>query len=133
MDLFIVPRNRFIDTEKAKRAVESSVKVVHKYWTAKNWVQINNTVKKSMFYGVVYDNEWFDARLVRDLQGILLYSLDVDMFSLFLADGEGEVTYQPRVFSSLLKLNPDIREQPLPFDHESLHFEKLLGGWLYYD
>jgi hypothetical protein len=54
------------------------------------------------------------------------------MFVVFLAQTGEEVTFQPRVFSSLLELNPD-EKQPLPFDHNNLNFEKLIGGWLYVD
>lgn len=133
MDLFILPRNRLFNEEKAKRTIASSLKVVHNYYEARSFVQINKTPKNSLYYAVAYDNEWFDPRLVIDLQTVLLYSRGIDMFSVFTAEGDGNVVYQPRVFRKELQLNPDIVNQPLPYDHEKLKFEKLIGGWLYID
>ena len=133
MDLFIVPRKAVINEAKAKRTVESSMSVVHQHYMAKDWQQINNTRKQSLYYGVAYDNEWFDSRLIDDLKAVLLFARNVDMFSIFTAEGGGDVKFMPRVFGSYLKLNPDIKSQPLPFDHQSLKFEKLIGGWLYID
>ena len=133
IDLFIVPKGLMIDETKSERAIKSSTSIVHQYYIATNWRQINNTPKMSFFYTVVYDNEWFDPRLVADLKAFLLYSRGIDMFSLFRVNGEGEVTFQPRVFQSNLYLDPDVTRQPLPRNHKSLKFEKVLGGWLYYD
>lgn len=132
MDLFILPRKVRIDESKACRAVESSMSIVNMHWHAKDVRQINNTIKTSIFYMVVYDNEWFDPRLIEELKIALVYSSNIEMFVVFLAREGEEVIYQPRVFNSLLKLNPD-EKQPLPFDHDNLNFEKLIGGWLYID
>jgi len=133
MDLFIVPRKAVLNEDKAKRTVESSMSVVYRHYLAKDWRQINNTLKTSLYYAVAYDNEWFDHRLIADLKAVLIYARDIDMFSVFTAEGGGDVKFQPRVFSNRLKLNPDIKSQPLPFDHQSKSFEKLIGGWLYID
>lgn len=133
MDLFIVPRKLVLNEDKAKRTVESSMSVVHQHYAAKDWRQINNTRKQSLYYAVAYDNEWFDPRLIDDLKAVLMFARDIDMFSVFTAEGGGHVQFMPRVFSSMLKLNPDIKDQPLPYNHQSLHFEKLIGGWLYID
>ncbi len=133
MDLFIVPRKGLLNEEKAKRTVESSMSIVHQHYAARSWSQINSTIKKSLFYAVAYDNEWFDPRLIADIRSVLLYSRDIDMFSLFMARGDGKVVFEPRLFSSNLKLNPDIKSQPLPFNSEKCKFEKLIGGWLYVD
>lgn len=133
MDLFIVPRGLSVNEEKAKRTVTSSMSVVHQHYVAKDWSQINNTVKKSLYYGVTFDNEWFDPRLIADLKAVLIYSREIDMFTIFTVNGEGNVKFQPRIFRSEYKLNPDIKIQPLPFNHQSLKYEKLIGGWLYVD
>lgn len=133
MDLFIVPRSGILNEEKAKRTVESSLSIVHQHYVARSWRQINKTPKQSLYYAVAYDNEWFDPRLVMDIRSVLLYSREIDMFTIFVARGDGKVVYQPRLFSSSLKLNPDVSDQPLPFNHEKYKFEKLIGGWLYVD
>jgi hypothetical protein len=133
MDLFIMPRTAVLDENKAKRTVESSMSIVHQHYMAKSWSQINNTLKTSLYYTVAWDNEWFDPRLIEDIKAVLIYSRDIDMFSVFTAEGGGKVTFEPRVFRNSLKLNPDIPQQPLPFDHERCSFEKLIGGWLYVD
>lgn len=122
-----------LNEDKAKRTVESSMSVVHLHYQAKDWRQINNTSKQSLFYAVAYDNEWFDPRLIEDLKAVLIYSSGIGMFTVFVAEGEGKVIFEPRVFSSELKLNPDIKSQPLPLNHQSVPFEKLIGGWLYVD
>lgn len=132
MDLFVVPSRSVFDEGKARRAVKSSMLIINQYWRAKDWRQINNTIKTSLYYMVVYDNEWFDPRLIADLKAALIYSRGVDMLVVFTAEGGGEVRYEPRIFSNNLKLNPDIK-QPLPYGHEGLKFEKLIGGWLYVD
>ena len=106
--------------------------IVNMYWQAKDVRQINRTIKTSIFYMVVYDDEWFDPRLIEELKVALLYSSNIEMFVLFLAQEGADVTFQPRVFNSLLKLNPD-EKCLLPFNHGSLNFEKLIGGWLYID
>lgn len=133
MDLFIVPASGVINEKKATRTIHSCHEIIHSYWQAVNWKQINHTHKQSPFYGVIYDNEWFDPRLVWDLRSFLIYSRGIDMFSVFKARGDGKVVYEPRIFKKNLILNPDITKQPLPFDHEKLKFEKLIGGWLYTD
>lgn len=128
-----MPSKLVIDLNKAQRAVESSASIIHHYWGAKDKREINNTMKTSLYYMVVYDNEWFDSRLITDLKSALIYSRDIDMFVVFLAEGGGgETIYQPRVFNSQLKLNLD-ENQLLPPNHKSLKFEKLIGGWLYVD
>ena len=133
LDLFILPSKLVIDDRKARRAVESSFFIINKYQGVKDWRQINDTIKSSLYYMVVYDNEWLDSRLVSDLRSALIYSRGIDMFVVFLAEGGGqEVFYQPRVFSSQLRLSLD-ENQPLPPNHQSLKFEKLIGGWLYVD
>lgn len=146
MDLFILPRKMRMDESKAGRAVKSSMSLVNMHWRAKDVRQINNTVKTSIFYMVIYDNEWFDPRLIEELKIALVYSSNIEMFVVFLAKilvdnprdlnitklGGDDVIYQPRVFNSLLKLNPD-EKQPLPYNHDNLNFEKLIGGWLYSD
>lgn len=133
MDLFIVPRRAQIDESKGDRAIKSVASILKAAHLARSWEQINNTRKQSVYYSVVFDNEWFDPRLVSDLNAFLVYSVGIDMFTLFRVNGEGEVSYQPRVFNSSLKLNPDIKSQPLPFNHKTITFEKILGGWLYFD
>jgi hypothetical protein len=133
MDLFIVPRKAVVNEDKAKRTVESSMSVVHQHYLAQSWSQINKTIKTSLYYGVAFDNEWFDPRLIKDLQAVLIYARDIDMFSVFTAEGDGNVIFQPRIFRSELKLNPDIPGQPLPYEHQKRSFEKLIGGWLYID
>ena len=128
-----MPSKLVIDLNKARRAVTSSTSIIHHYWGAKDKREINNTIKTSLYYMVIYDNEWFDSRLITDLKSALIYSRDIDMFVVFLAEGGGQETiYQPRVFNSQLKLSLD-ENQPLPPNHESLKFEKLIGGWLYVD
>jgi hypothetical protein len=132
LDLFIVPSKRVFDENKARRAVESSMSIINQYWQAKDWQQINITMKTSLYYMVVYDNEWFDPRLVTDLKTVLIYSREIDMLVVFTAEGGGEVRFQPRVFSSKHLLNVD-EKAPLPHKHRELKFEKLIGGWLYVD
>lgn len=133
LDLFIVPRNRVINEPKATRTVKSSKGLVKQYWQATSWKQINETQKTALYYGVVYDNEWFDHRLIKDLHSVLLLNMNIDMFSLFCARGDGKVVYEPRVFRRELLLDPHILHQPLPVGHRQLKFEKLIGGWLYVD
>lgn len=133
LDLFIVPRNLVLNEKKAERTVKSSINVAQHYWHAKNWVQINSTEKRCLYYGVFYDNEWFDPRLIKELRAVLIGSLNIEMFSVFRAEGDGRVRYEPRIFTRNLKLNPDIGNQPLPFNHEKVRHEKLIGGWLYVD
>jgi hypothetical protein len=133
LDLFIVPRKLVINEKKAERTVKSSIKVVQNYWQATGWSQINSTQKKCLFYGVFYDDEWFDPRLVEELRAVLIGSLNIEMFSVFRAEGDGKVRYEPRIFARNLRLNPDISNQPLPFHHEKVKHEKLIGGWLYVD
>lgn len=133
LDLFIIPRNRFINEAKAERTVKSSMPVVQHYWQAKDWTQVNKTEKHCLFYGVFYDNEWFDPKLIKELRVVFLGSLNVEMFSIFCARGDGQVRYEPRIFARKLKLNPDISNQPLPYYPEKVIHEKLIGGWLYVD
>jgi hypothetical protein len=132
MDLFILPRRSVFNENKARRAVESSMSIISQHWQAKDYRQVNKTSKTSFYYMVVYDDEWFDSRLISELRAALIYSREIQMFVVFIAEGAKQVIFQPRIFSSDLKLDPDER-QPLPFNHNSLNFEKLIGGWLYVD
>lgn len=133
LDLFIVQRGLTINQKKAERAIKTAMPVTKQFWQARNWDEINKTKKTNFYYGVIYDNEWFESRLIKDLSIILVKNMNIEMFTLFVARGDGKVRFEPRIFSSNLLLNVDIKNQPLPYNHEKLHHEKLLGGWLYVD
>lgn len=135
-DVFVLPSSgKLVSNAGFNRLVKSiTPDVCFNYTLVASFADINQERKNRPFFGVFFDNEYFDSRLSKSLRSFLIYARGIDMFTVFIyRQGADCVLYQPRIFSSQLKLNPDKRELPLPVNERELVSEKILNGWVYRD
>jgi len=136
LDIFVLPSSgKFISDTGLKRLVESvGPSVCDCYTKVTDFADINRQFKEKPFYGVFYDNEYFDERLTKSLFTFLLYARGFDMFVLFIRTlGSSNILFQPRIFQSHHQLNPDRKDLPLPLNEKQLVSERILNGWIYRD
>lgn len=136
MDIFILPSSgKFVNDKGLSRLIKSIDNTICRtYMKVVDFADINSQYKSTPFYGVFYDNEYFDPRLTKALKTFLLYSRDINMFIIFInTKGSKNIIFQPRIFMSQHKLNPDRHDLPLPINEQILKSEKILNGWVYRD
>lgn len=136
LDIFVLPSlGKFVNDKGLTRLMCSiDFNICKSYTKVVDFADINNQAKELPFYGVFFDNEYMDSRLSKALKTFLIYSRDIDMFSLFIhTKGSLNILFQPRIFMRQHKLNPDRKELPLPINEQILTSEKILNGWVYRD
>lgn len=97
----------------------------------KNYAEINNIVKDTPWYGVIYDNEYIEPQLQEALESFFSLT-DADVLVAYkqvrYATGQ-KVFKAPRFFKKDVKLQ---ERSLLPTD-DSLKFEVILNGWILND
>jgi hypothetical protein len=130
LTIFVLPcpfrdASRLIET-MPKDIVSSVIEVKHVALVNK-WLDDRLTI--SPWYGVFYANEWFERPLSDAIINNLVYS-ERDMLVLWqLVDKHGYAQYNPRIFKSYLRLDPD-KDHILPYNDKILTYDTILDGWL---
>lgn len=134
LDIFVLPSSgRFVSDAGLNRLIESvGPAVCDSFMKVTSFADINQQRKNRPFYGVFYDNEYFDPRLAKAIPNFLIYSRGIDLMTVFIwPKGSKEILFQPRIFKSKHNLNPDRKNLPLPLNEKDLISERILDGWVY--
>jgi hypothetical protein len=122
MTLFVV--NSCADAQDPTESIDSFGALASEVNEVASLNEINGTVRGEDWYGVIYDDEVIDERLLEGIK-VFLKESSADVLVLFKTNGE-KGSYSPRIFRSHITL-----QEGSLMPEQDVRFERVLNGWIH--